>query len=492
MKRKLDLYGYTKQDIKMINDDTEEYYDILADEKKKKGKKPKKYFLGFLVILLIILGIGGVASYAYVKFYFTAEKFLDSSADKFNSWLKESLTISDKQNIYEFDFTDGSWQFQGNLGFISNNMDYEEFTNLNIGFDMYTNIDESLEYISLNILNKEDEFFKGEYYIDKTIGYLNIPSIYPNAIYSELDENPFIEMQNSSDYAGLIMNYQSYIDIVKKYISYMTDALMESDITTINRGLTVLYEYDINDDNKTKVNEKLNSLLNNDVLIKNYLRNLENEIIIPNMKITFEVNVITRKIVGLNVISDDYTYNGEVINENKFRITDNMNNYLEIDTYKNRINITLTSNEEQVEQLTVLCNDNVITMNYTSKDEKIKLILTEEDNDFLLSLIMEYEGVNFEINNTSSIIDENMAFKGSLEVDIDGNTMGISYDILCNKDVEVPIKLYENVVSVNDLTEEDYNIMSNNLNTLISSIPDSPIYQIISLLQIDIENEENI
>ena len=46
------LYGYTKQDIvnsindeldidkyTKMNDNTEEYYDILADEKKKKAKK---------------------------------------------------------------------------------------------------------------------------------------------------------------------------------------------------------------------------------------------------------------------------------------------------------------------------------------------------------------------------------------------------------------------------------------------------------------------
>ena len=83
------LYGYTKQDIvnsindeldidkyTKMNDNTEEYYDILADEKKKKAKKKSKnHIFKFLIIILIILGIGGLGSYAYVKIYFTAVKF---------------------------------------------------------------------------------------------------------------------------------------------------------------------------------------------------------------------------------------------------------------------------------------------------------------------------------------------------------------------------------------------------------------------------------
>ncbi|HIS12943.1 MAG TPA: hypothetical protein IAB40_07550, partial [Candidatus Onthocola stercoravium] len=58
------LYGYTKQDIvnsindeldidkyTKMNDNTEEYYDILADEKKKKAKKKSKnHIFKFLII----------------------------------------------------------------------------------------------------------------------------------------------------------------------------------------------------------------------------------------------------------------------------------------------------------------------------------------------------------------------------------------------------------------------------------------------------------
>ncbi len=505
------LYGYTKQDIIIpinggldidkytkINDNTEEYYDILADEKKKKiRKKSKNHIFTFLIIILVILGIGGLGSYAYVKFYFTAERFLDNSVQNFNNWLTETFTISNSESdVFEFDLAKDSWQLKGNIGFTSNVATYEEFANLDFNFNAYSNINKSLEYLTLDILNNETSIFNGEIYIDKTIGYFNIPSIYPSAIYSTMAEDPFLDMQNSEEYIGMVMNFQSYFDIATKYINFVATALKESEITTTNKGLTVLYEYVINDSNKENVNTKLNSLVAEDPLLSAYMKNnigedWQNINTLSNMNISFEVNVITGKIVTFNVTTKDNTYNGEVINDNKFRITDNSGEYLDIDTYKNRLNITLNSNGTTTEQINIECNDNVITIKYIDAEYKLELSLAEEDSTSKFNLVMESDGVSVTFNNASTISTENITYNGNIILDMDGTNIGLEYDASINMGIDVPIKLYENAKSVDDLTEDDYNLISNNLNTFISSIPDSPLYQIISLFLVSDEEETN-
>ena len=505
------LYGYTKQDIvnsindeldidkyTKINDNTEEYYDILADEKKKKTKKKaKNHIFKFLIIILIILGIGGLGSYAYVKIYFTAEKFLDDSAQNFNNWLTETFTISNsKSDVFEFDLANNPWQLEGNIGFTSNVATYEEFANLDFNFNAYSDINKSLEYLTLDILNNETSLFNGEIYIDKTIEYLNIPSIYPSAIYSTMEEDPFLDMQNPQDYAGIVMNFQSYFDIATKYINYIATALKESKITTTNKGLTVLYEYVINDSNKENINTKLNSLVAEDPLLSAYMKNnngedWQNSNTLSNMNISFEVNVITGKIVTFNVTTEDNTYRGEVINDNKFRIANNSGEYLDIDTYKNRLNVTLNSNGTTTEQINIECNDNVITMKYIDAKDKMELSLAEEDTTSKFTLVMESDGVSVTFNNASTISAENITYNGNVVLDMDGTNIGLEYDASINMGIDVPIKLYENAKSVDDLTEDDYNLISNNLNTFINSIPDSPLYQIISLFLTTDEEENN-
>lgn len=209
------------------------------------------------------------------------------------------------------------------------------------------------------------------------------------------------------------------------------------------------------------------------------------------MNISFEVNVITGKIVTFNVTTKDNTYNGEVINDNKFRITDNSGEYLDIDTYKNRLNITLNSNGTTTEQINIECNDNVITIKYIDAEYKLELSLKEEDSTSKFNLVMESDGVSITFNNASTISTENITYNGNIILDMDGTNIGLEYDASINMGIDVPIKLYENAKSVDDLTEDDYNLISNNLNTFISSIPDSPLYQIISLFLVSDEEETN-
>ena len=104
---------------------------------------------------------------------------------------------------------------------------------------------------------------------------------------------------------------------------------------------------------------------------------------------------------------------------------------------------------------------------------------------------MESDGVSVTFNNASTISAENITYNGNVVLDMDGTNIGLEYDASINMGIDVPIKLYENAKSVDDLTEDDYNLISNNLNTFINSIPDSPLYQIISLFLTTDEEENN-
>ena len=130
-------------------------------------------------------------------------------------------------------------------------------------------------------------------------------------------------------------------------------------------------------------------------------------------------------------------------------------------------------------------------MKYIDAEDKMELSLAEEDTTSKFTLVMESDGVSVTFNNASTISAENITYNGNVVLDMDGTNIGLEYDASINMGIDVPIKLYENAKSVDDLTEDDYNLISNNLNTFINSIPDSPLYQIISLFLTTDEEENN-
>ena len=163
-----DLFGYAKQDIEREtdfdydNNETaidEEFYDIFEDDHKKRKKhniskpKAKKKTIPFLICIFLILVIAIGGSFAYVKFFFTAEKFLDNTSQDFNTWIAKMLASDTTvpTEIVNYDLNN-SFQITGDLQFTSNVAAYQDFSNLVFNYDAYLdNNGEKLYYFSIVI-----------------------------------------------------------------------------------------------------------------------------------------------------------------------------------------------------------------------------------------------------------------------------------------------------------------------------------------------------
>ena len=359
-----DLFGYAKQNIERENNSLnyenyqentidEEFYDIFEDDHKKRKKrnspkpKSKKKIMPFLIVILLILAIGIGGSFAYVKFFFTAEKFLDNTSQDFNTWITNMLASDTTvpAEIADYDFNN-PFQITGNLQFTSNVAAYQDFSNLVLNYDAYLDNNGEKSYFDLDIINGEETMFNAEIYNDKNTSYLNVPTIYSNVIQSSSDESPFGVTFDAT------LEFNDYSALLTKYITYIAEALKESTITTTNKGLTVVYSYEINDTNSQSVTDKLVSLISNDAISNAFIAQSEGEnwqeslSNIANMTISIEVNVITKKIVSFNWQTEINNYHGEWINENKFRITDTSGDYTDIDIYENRLSMTSTIDNE--------------------------------------------------------------------------------------------------------------------------------------------------
>lgn len=499
-----DLFGYAKQDIEREtdfdydNNETaidEEFYDIFEDDHKKRKKhniskpKAKKKTIPFLICIFLILVIAIGGSFAYVKFFFTAEKFLDNTSQDFNTWIKKMLATDTTvpTEIVNYDLNN-SFQITGDLQFTSNVAAYQDFSNLVFNYDAYLDNNGEKLYYDLNVLNGEETMFTAELYGDKKTSYISIPTIYPKAIKFSLEESPFKVTLDAS------LKVNDYSALLTKYITYITEALKESTITTTNKGLTVIYSYEINDKNSKNVTDKLIDLISADALLKafiieqndeNWQESLSN---IHNMTISIEVNVITKEIVTFNWKTETNNYHGEWQNENKFRITDTIGDYVDIDIYENRLSMTSTIDNEIYWQISLERNGDSLKLNYIDPITKLELVDTYTGNEETLTGTLEYDGLKADFKLNGSIEDKTIKYIGNILFDIEGATIGLKFNTDINIDVVVPIKIYDEFVNEENLTEVDYNEIANNLTELLNTIPNNPIDDLLSFFLLE-ENE---
>ena len=71
---------------------------------------------------------------------------------------------------------------------------------------------------------------------------------------------------------------------------------------------------------------------------------------------------------------------------------------------------------------------------------------------------------------------------GSITWDLTGSYLTLEFDNKLNFEEQVPIKVYEDAVKVDSLQEEDYNVIADNLTTLLNNLPYSPLSDILLLL----------
>ena len=500
MKKKM-LYGYNLQSIekednnlidpKNYNTDeevTEEFYDILGDEnkKRKKRKKKKNHLFTVLIVILIVFGVGGLGFLAYVKVFFTAERFLDDSVKDFSTTISEIFAANNEGTTIDIN---EPYQVVGSLNFTSNVAEYEEFTNLDFTFDTYLDINNETAYYDVAILNGENSIYTEEIYYNKDIAYLNIPNIFSSVLTTTIDEPIFDENDH------LTFDIDEYGSIITNCFSYIIDTLKLSEMSTINKGLTNIYQYEINEENRGIITDKLMELFVNDNLLNTFLSQImgenwqDNIEDIAPMTISFEVNVFTKKIVGFTWDTTVTTYTGSWINDNKFRISDTTGDYTDIDMYEDSFSITSIVDNKEYWQISGTSSENTAELNFITPSFTLKITSTlGSDNKATLNVKFDYDTIVVDFVMTNITSTNNINSTGNITLDISGTTIGIDFAYDINAFVEVPIKIYDNCISTSDLTEDDYNEIAENINGFINNLPENPVIDLISLFLINDED----
>ena len=449
---------------------TGEFYDILGDEKKKKKGKKKNHVFTILIIFLVIFGIGGLGFFAYIKVYFTADRFLDNIAKDYNTYI-ENLNINANYEPYNLD---EGYELSGEFNFTSNMPIYENLNTLNFIYDTYFDFSEEKAYYDLALEHDSEVLLNGEMYIDKTNFYYSFPQIFLRTLYTNSEETPFT--MNTSD-----------IDIIKllEVPKYFLEALEYADKNTINKGLTNIYRYEINDSNKETIINKFKDLIkDNDfvylIISSMYGDDWLDNITLENLTLEIEVNVITQDIVSFTFNGYEDSFHGLWETDNKFRVTDSAGDYIDINIYEDRCNITFIVDGASYGQINTTYNENEINISIIIEDITLEINLTaNNDNSSNIYANMTYLDTSIILNLDTTTQNDKINASGSINIEYAGATLGIEFDTSATFGVSVPIKKYDDYVDVDKLAEEEANEIADGLNELLNNLPDELTYLIL-------------
>ena len=146
-----------------------------------------------------------------------------------------------------------------------------------------------------------------------------INNLYSKELYNEvlllnkLNNNIFATLKESNKNISI----NEIKNVINNYTKYIIESMEEADISSeFVDYYKVKHTYEINDNNRNKVQEKYNTLLKNDKILNSFSSDLLN-IKFMNMKIEVVKNIISSEIFELKIKTDDYSFGLVQDNENK-------------------------------------------------------------------------------------------------------------------------------------------------------------------------------
>ena len=432
----------------------------------EKNKKNKKIFIIIGIIVgVIILAIIGV--FVYVKFKFSAPKYIDEKVEEFSTFIDE-IFANTNTNSNNDRLSTGSIKISSNMDELS------MFNDMTLDFEFgYSPVKEVMD-LNINLLKSDNSILDAQMYVDSANMYLNSDDLYDSTLYMALDENPFINIntENTIDVNQLQTN-------LKNIVKYIGVALEEADVTSEIKGLTAVYTYQINDSNKENFANRLNELIENDSDMVDFLDMLgistpvvdaddisdlflEITVKIPSGDIesftfvTTDLEValdsvekdvyelkVNDEVIDVNVKGDDVTLNYENDNGN-MNITYNLVDYTlsgNLSTNGYEYNFDITNTED---------NGKNIVFDFNSESDGTSLVLDL---------------------TTNKVSDTESNSVGSVE--INSNGINLALDIELNNTTGsdlVEEQTFTNAVNIDNLTTADQDEIENNLMIVLEEI----------------------
>ena len=430
-------------------------------------KKSKKGLVITLVIVLIILllSIGG---FLFIKNKYTASSFLDQSSKNINTFINkvfEGITINKDylNNIDKYDVISDS-----NIKLTTTSSKLKDLNNLEIGLKSNQSLKNN--YIDMDINLKQDTgTLTGKLAIDNNKIYIDSKDIINKVLTIKSDNNLF---GNVDEYTEKLKSFTKYdIELIaNNIIKHLFEALKEANLNTKYDGLNVIYTYEINDTNKDKINDKFMKLVNEDKALSNIITE-ENAITLENVKITIEVKMLNNTVENFTIKSDEKEIKGVKIDKNKYKITSDEDEY-EVEATKEKIVINGKDENNNPAQAKLEVSDNKAMIVYTTTDTSLDITINSEKKN-TSNIDIKINSKNIKINGNLTIVSSknNKTNDVSGKVNLTYNDYNVTLDIKNNEKYGnnlVTKKIFGNATNIENVTEEDSQIIINNVMNKIS------------------------
>lgn len=429
----------------------------FEDFREKKNKKG--LIIGLSAMLIVLLAvIGGIF---YIKKTFNASSFLDQSSKKINTFVNEvfeGLEFNKEylDNIDTYDLIN-----ETNIKLTTNSNNLKDLNNLEIGFKTNQSIKNNYLDVDLN-LKQDTGALNGILVIDNSKIYIDSKDIIDKVLTTTSKEDIFGSV---NEYTEKLKSFtkNDISSVANNLVKYMFEALKEADINTKFNGLKVTYTYEINDNNKTKINDKFMDLVKNDKALAEYVT--ENSLTIDNIKVIVEVTVPTNNVENFSITSSDIKVEGTKIEANKYKVTSGENTY-EIEITDEKIVISGTDENNKPAQAKIEVSNDKTMIVFTANDMSLDITLDNKDKD-TPNIEIKVNTQDLKINGNITLKNDEKNKKNNLsgKISLSYKEYDATLDITSNSNYGnnlVTKKNYTNATDIENISDEDsLNMMTN-------------------------------
>lgn len=429
----------------------------FEDFREKKNKKG--LIIGLSAMLIVLLAvIGGIF---YIKKTFNASSFLDQSSKKINTFVNEvfeGLEFNKEylDNIDTYDLIN-----ETNIKLTTNSNNLKDLNNLEIGFKTNQSIKNNYLDVDLN-LKQDTGVLNGILVIDNSKIYIDSKDIIDKVLTTTSKEDIFGSV---NEYTEKLKSFtkNDISSVANNLVKYMFEALKEADINTKFNGLKVTYTYEINDNNKTKINDKFISLIKDDKALSEYVT--KNSLTIDNIKVIVEVTVPTNNVENFSITSSDIKVEGTKIENNKYKVTSGENTY-EIEITDEKIVISGTDENNKPAQAKIEVSNDKTMIVFTANDMSLDITLDNKDKD-TPNIEIKVNVKDLKINGNITLKNDEKNKKNNLsgKISLNYKEYDATLDITSSSNYGnnlVTKKNYTNATDIENISDEDsLNMMTN-------------------------------
>ena len=437
---------------------------LPTDNNVNNNKSHKKLFIIIGIIVgVIILVI--IAIFVYIKVGFTASKYIDEKVDEITTFVNEVFAETNYNNSSDSIVS-------GDVTINSNAEEMAALNGLKLNFEIGSSLTKEIVDINFGL-----EDYSANLYINNSRMYFDAKDIYSTPLYMDLEDNPFASLDMED------INIENYKKAIVNFVEYLGLALKEADMSSSIKGLSVVYKYEINDNNKEKFASKLNELIEQDQNMIDFLKMLgvsdttvsaDN---LSNMVFEVTVSIPSGDLKGFTLAIEDSeislvensknNFDLKIDNEVVAKVTVDGDNVTIKNTDTNTGNFDITFNTKDYTMKTSFESDgNIISLDITNASDTVKNIAME--------LISDNETSKTTINldlTAEKISNSEVKSNGSLAISSGEYSINLDFNLNSQNGSDlVKEKTFSGAKDMNTLTTVDENEISENLMNILGSI----------------------